>query len=68
MKVTVNLDAKLVKEAMKWSEAKTITEALKTALTEYVAIKRLKQLSAEIKEKPLRFMHTADETRSLNRS
>lgn len=68
MKVTAMIDDRLIQEAMQCSNAKTITEALKTALTEYVAIKKLKKLSAEIKEKPLRFKHTADEIRSLNRS
>lgn len=68
MKVTIEIDAKLFKEAMKWSKAKTISEAFKIALSEYLAIQKLKKLSAEIKEKPLRFKHTADEIRSLNRS
>lgn len=68
MKVTAMIDDQLIHDAMKCSNAKTITEALKTALTEYVAIKNLKKLSAEIRNNPLAFKHSAKEIRSLNRN
>lgn len=67
MKVTAMIDDALINEAIKYSNAKTITEAVKVALTEYIAVKKLKELSEKIKKTPLKFKHTAEEIRSLNR-
>ncbi|MBA7540808.1 hypothetical protein ES705_33111 [subsurface metagenome] len=67
MKVTAMIDDDLINEAVKYSNAKTITEAVKVALKEYIANKRLKELSEELKRNPLKFKHTAEEIRSLNR-
>ena len=67
MKVTAIIDDGLIKKAIKYSGAKNITEALKIALKEYIAIKKLKELSKEIRKKPLQFVHTAKEIRELNR-
>ena len=36
MKITAIIDDELVKEAVKYSEANTITEAVKIALREYI--------------------------------
>tara|TARA_Y100001972_G_scaffold128511_1_gene189870 strand:+ start:2591 stop:2797 length:207 start_codon:yes stop_codon:yes gene_type:complete len=68
MKITIEIDAKLFKETMKYTKAKNNSEAFKIALTEYVATQKLKKQSAEIKENPLKLRYTADEIRSLNRS
>ena len=46
---------------------KNITEAVKIALKEYIALKKLKELGEELKQNPLKFKHSADEIRSLNR-
>ena len=67
MKVTAMIDDSLINEAVKYSHAKSITEAVKVALREYIASKKLKELSNQIKETPLVFKHTAKEIRSLNR-
>lgn len=57
----------LKNEAIRYSHAKSITEAVKVALMEYIASKKLKELSEGIKNQPLEFKHTAKELRSLNR-
>ncbi len=67
MKVTALIDDNLIHETMRYSQATTITEAVKIALKEYISQKKLKELSEEIKKKPLKFKHTAEEIRSLNR-
>ena len=67
MKITAIIDDQLVREAVKYSEAKTITEAVKIALREYIDKKKLKALHKEIKNKPLRFAYSAQEIRNLNR-
>jgi hypothetical protein len=67
MKVTAIIDDRLINEAVKYSNAKNITEAVKVALNEYIAIKKLTELGKEIKSNPLKFKHTAEEIRSVNR-
>lgn len=67
MKVTAIIDDDLINEAIKYSKAKNITEAVKTALREYNAVNKLLELSKEIKKNPLKFSHTAEEIRELNR-
>jgi hypothetical protein len=67
MKLTAIIDDGLIKETLKYSKAKNITEAVKVALNEYIAMKQLKELSLQIKENPLKFKFTAEEIRSLNR-
>ena len=67
MKVTAIIDDNLISEAIKYSNAKSTTEAVKIALQEFIAIKKIKELSAELKINPLQFKHSADEIRLLNR-
>lgn len=67
MKLTAIIDDGLINEAIKYSNARNITEAVKIALKDYIAMKKLKELSQQIKEKPLKFKYTAEEIRSLNR-
>jgi hypothetical protein len=67
MKVTAMIDDTLINDAVKYSHAKNITEAVKVALREYIALKKLKELMDQIKNTPLEFKHTAEEIRSLNR-
>ena len=67
MKVTAIIEDKTIEEAMKYFQASTITEALKVALKEYIALQKLKELSKMIKKNPMKFNHSADETRTINR-
>ena len=67
MKVTAMIDDDLIEDAIRYSNAKNITEAVKTALREYNAVNRLRELSKEIKKNPLQFTHSAEEIRELNR-
>ncbi|MGV8090454.1 MAG: type II toxin-antitoxin system VapB family antitoxin [Mangrovibacterium sp.] len=67
MKVTAIIDDKTIKDAMKYSNASTVTGTLKVALNEYIRLQRLKELSEMVKNQPLKFNDTADEIRNLNR-
>ena len=67
MKVTAIIDDDLIQEAIKYSNSKNTTEALRIALKEYIASKKLKELAGQIKKQPLKFKHTADEIRAINR-
>ncbi len=67
MKVTAIIDDSLIKEAMEYANASTITEALKVALNEYIALKKLKDLGNVIKMNPLKFNATAEDIRNTNR-
>ena len=68
MKVTAIIPDQLVKETQSLSNAKTITEAMIIALDTYISIKKLKAMGEALKKKPLRFKHTAEEVRTINRS
>jgi hypothetical protein len=67
MKVTAIIDDETIKDAMKYSEASTVTDTLKIALNEYIRLQKLKNLSNLIKNQPMRFKYTADQIRNLNR-
>jgi len=67
IKVTAIIDDFLIKEAMEYANASTITETLKVALNEYIALKKLKDLGNVIKMSPLKFNATAEDIRNTNR-
>ena len=67
MKVTAIIDDKLIKDAIRYANAKTVTEAVRLALQEFIATNKLKELGAELNNSPLVFKHTAEELRNLNR-
>ena len=67
MKVTAIIDKNVIKDAMKYSKASTITETLKVALNEYIRIQKLKDLNELVKKNPIDFEYTAEEIRNLNR-
>jgi hypothetical protein len=67
MKVTAIIDDKIIKDAMKYSKASTVTGTLKIALNEYVRIQKLRDLGKVVKSKPMEFNYSADEIRNLNR-
>ncbi len=57
----------LVKEAQMLSNAKNITDTLIIALNSYVSLQKLKAMSEEIKNNPLKFGSSAQEIWELNR-
>ena len=67
MKVTAIIDDAIIRDAMKYSRASTVTETLKVALNEYVRLQKLKDLSKIIKKQPVQFTLSAEEIRNLNR-
>ncbi len=67
MKITAILDDKLIEDAMKYSNSSSITDALRAALKEYIALQKLKELSQLVKKSPLQFDKSADEIRRINR-
>ena len=67
MKVTAIIQDELIEEVMAKTKAKNITESLKTALTDWLRMQRLKDLNKQVAEKPLEFKYGADELRELNR-
>ncbi|SHI96330.1 antitoxin of type II TA system, VapB [Tangfeifania diversioriginum] len=67
MKVTAIIDENVIKDAMKYSKASTITETLKVALNEYIRLQKLKKLNESIKKNPIHFEYTAEEIRNINR-
>ena len=68
MKVTAIIDDSTIAEAIKYSEASSITEALKVALSAYISQQKLIELGKKIKQTPLQFNKTAEEIRALNQS
>lgn len=48
MRTTINIDKKLLDEAMKLTKVKTQTKAVSLALSELVRVKRLERLAARI--------------------
>jgi hypothetical protein len=67
MKVTAILPDKLMSEIQQLSHGKNITESLKIALDEWIKIQNLKKLNKKIKNQPLKFDHSAEELRNINR-
>lgn len=67
MKVTVNIDKQLINEAVSLTQEKTIEDALKLVLTEYVTRRKLDNLNSKLINRPLEFCRSAKKIRSLNR-
>lgn len=67
MKVTAIIDDKIIEDAMKFSNAPTVTETLKIALNEFIRLQKLKHLTIQLKNQPVSFDYTAEEIRKLNR-
>ncbi|HLU89411.1 MAG TPA: type II toxin-antitoxin system VapB family antitoxin [Cyclobacteriaceae bacterium] len=66
MKITAIISDELIEEAMKYAGTKTITDALKVALKEYVALQKIKELSASVLQDPLDFKYSAKYLRDRN--
>jgi len=67
MKVTAIIQDELIEEVMAKTKAKNITESLKTALTEWLRMQKIKELNMQVAESPLDFKYSAEELRELNR-
>jgi len=66
MKVTAILPDELVKEALEYTKAETITDALKIALKGYISTQKLKKMSISIAQEPFEFNYSAKELREKN--
>ncbi len=55
MKVTALIDNELIENIKEITKGQTITESLVIALKEWVSIKRLRELSADLKKRPIKF-------------
>ena len=67
MKVTALIPDELVRETQSISKAKNITEAMIIALNTYISIQKLKAMGESVNANPLKFKHTAEEIREVNR-
>jgi hypothetical protein len=67
MKVTAIIPDELVRETQILSNAKNITEAMIIALKNYIALQKMKAMGEAINKNPLKFKHTAQEIREINR-
>jgi hypothetical protein len=67
MKVTAILPDKLINEVKHLSKGKNITDSLKIALGEWMALERVKKLNRRLKRKPLNFRYSASKIREKNR-
>lgn len=66
MKVTAIISDDLIEEAMKYAKTKTTTDTLKVALKEYIALQKIKELSANVFQEPLEFNYSAKYLRDKN--
>lgn len=66
MKVTAIIPDHLIEEAMKYAETKTITDTLKVALNEYIALQKIKELSTNVLQEPLEFEYSSKYLRDRN--
>lgn len=67
MKVTAIIPDELVRETQILSNARNITEAMIIALKNYIALQKLKAMGEAINKSPLKFKHSAQEIRDINR-
>lgn len=66
MKITAIVPDEMIREAMRYAEADTVTETLKTALTAFIANQKLKELGSYVVEEPLQFKYSAKTLRDKN--
>jgi hypothetical protein len=69
MKVTANIPDALIDEVRQLAGKPTITESLIVALEEWIALKRVRELNAQVRERGLEFKkgYSAASIRKLNR-
>jgi hypothetical protein len=66
MKITALIEDELIQEVVSTSGAKNITEALKIALKDYLARRKLLDLAKDVAAEPIEFYYGADQLRDLN--
>lgn len=66
MKITALIEDELIQEVVSTSGAKNITEALKIALKDYLARRKLLDLAKDVAAEPIEFYFGADQLRDLN--
>ena len=66
MKITALIEDDLIQEVVSTSGAKNITEALKIALKDYLARRKLLDLAKDVAAEPIEFYYGADQLRDLN--
>ncbi len=69
MKVTALLPDDMIEEIRKRSGANNLTDSLKIALGEWLALQRIRDLNKQLRKKPLEFQpgFTAAKIRKINR-
>lgn len=69
MKVTALIPDELVSEIKEKAGGKTLTDSLVVALSEWVSLKKIKELNEQIERSPLKFNegYTSDHIREINR-
>ncbi len=69
MKVTAIVPDELVKEVQQLAKGKNLTESIVKALTEWAALRRIRELTRRVEKHPLRFQpgFSAASVRELNR-
>ncbi|MBB6327357.1 hypothetical protein FHS59_003000 [Algoriphagus iocasae] len=66
MKITALIEDELIQEVVSTSGAKNITEALKIALKDYLARRKLLDLAKDVATEPIEFYFGAEQMRDLN--
>jgi hypothetical protein len=66
MKITAIVPDEMIREAMRYAKADTVTDTLKIALTAFIANKKLKELGSYVMEEPLQFKYSAKTLRDKN--
>ncbi len=69
MKVTALIPDELVEDVKELAQGDTLTDSLITALSQWAALVRIKQLNKEVMSKPFKFKKgfSAEKVRNLNR-
>ncbi len=69
MKVTANIADSIIEEVKEYTNKTTITEAITIALKQWLDLCHIKELNAEIMDKPLEFQsgYSASSIRETNR-
>ncbi|MBN7817979.1 type II toxin-antitoxin system VapB family antitoxin [Algoriphagus pacificus] len=66
MKITALIEDELIQEVINTSGAKNVTEALRIALKDYLARRKLLDLAKEVAAEPIEFYYGADQLRDQN--
>jgi hypothetical protein len=69
MKVTAIIPDDLVKDVRRYAKKTTLTDCLVVVMQEFVALRKIKELTKKLQKQPLQFQKgfTAERVRSVNR-